>query len=90
VLAEAPMAHICNPSYLEGLDQEDQSWGPAWVNSSQDAISKIIRAKWTEGVVQAVEHLLCKCEALSSNPSYPPPPITTKIECCGFDTRISW
>jgi hypothetical protein len=32
-------------------------------------ISKIARAKWTGGVAQAVEHLLCECEALSSNPS---------------------
>jgi hypothetical protein len=31
-------------------------------------ISKITKAKWTGGVVQAVEHLLCKLEALSSNP----------------------
>jgi hypothetical protein len=32
-------------------------------------VSKITRAKWTEGVAQAVKHLLCKCEALSSNAS---------------------
>jgi hypothetical protein len=25
--------------------------------------NKITRAKWTGGVAQAVEHLLCKCEA---------------------------
>jgi hypothetical protein len=30
---------------------------------------KITRTKWTGGVVQAVERLLCKCEALSSNSS---------------------
>jgi hypothetical protein len=30
---------------------------------------KITRAKWTGGVTQVVEHLLCKHEALSSNPS---------------------
>jgi hypothetical protein len=34
-------------------------------------ISKITRAKWTGDVAPAVEHLLCKCEALSSNPSPP-------------------
>jgi hypothetical protein len=28
-------------------------------------ISKITTAKWTGGVAQAAEHLLCKCEALS-------------------------
>jgi hypothetical protein len=32
-------------------------------------ISKITREKWTGGVVKVVECLLCKHEALSSNPS---------------------
>jgi hypothetical protein len=40
----------------------------AWGNSSQDSISKITRAKWNR-VGVAVEHLLCKHEVLSSNPS---------------------
>jgi hypothetical protein len=31
--------------------------------------SKITKAKWTGGVAQTAEHLLCKCKALSSNPS---------------------
>jgi hypothetical protein len=35
----------------------------------QDPISKITRAKWAGGVAQALEHLLSKWEALSSNPS---------------------
>jgi hypothetical protein len=30
-------------------------------------ISRITRAKWTGGVAQVTEHLLCKYEALSSN-----------------------
>jgi hypothetical protein len=30
---------------------------------------KITRAKWTGGVVQVVEHLLCRCRVLSSNSS---------------------
>jgi hypothetical protein len=33
----------------------------------QTCISKIARTKWTGSVAQ--EHLLCKCEAQSSNPS---------------------
>jgi hypothetical protein len=41
---------------------------PAEVNSLQDPISKITTAKWTGVVVQAVECLICKHEALSSNP----------------------
>jgi hypothetical protein len=38
-------------------------------NGLQDLISKIIRPKWTGGVVQEVEHLHSKHEALCSNPS---------------------
>jgi hypothetical protein len=30
---------------------------------------KITTTKWTGGMAQAVEHLLCKCEALGSNTS---------------------
>jgi hypothetical protein len=36
----------------------------------ENPISKITRAQWTGGVAQAVEHQLCKCKALSSNPSF--------------------
>jgi hypothetical protein len=32
-------------------------------------ISKIAREKCTGGLVQVVEHLLCQCDALSSNPN---------------------
>jgi hypothetical protein len=32
-------------------------------------ISKITRAKWTRGVAQALEYLICKHETLSSNPN---------------------
>jgi hypothetical protein len=35
--------------------------------STQDPISKITRAKWTGGVAQVAEHLLCKHKALNSN-----------------------
>jgi hypothetical protein len=44
-------------------------WGHPGGNSSQDPIFKITRAKWTGGVAQAVECLLCKLKALSSNPN---------------------
>jgi hypothetical protein len=33
----------------------------------QKPISKITKAKWTGGVAQAVDGLLCKLKALSSN-----------------------
>jgi hypothetical protein len=63
------VAHTCNRSNLGGWGLEDHNWRPAWANSLQDLISKITRTKWTEGVAQAVEHLLCKHKALSSNSS---------------------
>jgi hypothetical protein len=50
-------------------DQEDYCLRPAWANSLPGPISKIAKAKQTGGVAQAVQHLLCKCKALSSNPS---------------------
>jgi hypothetical protein len=34
-----------------------------------DPISKIMRTKWTGGMAQAVDHLLCKHKAMSSNSS---------------------
>jgi hypothetical protein len=46
---------------------------PARANSLQNSISKIIRAKWTEGVAQVIECLFCKCVALSSDSSRTPP-----------------
>jgi hypothetical protein len=38
------------------------------VNSSQDHISKITKAKWTGGMAQAVEHQLCKSKVLIQTP----------------------
>jgi hypothetical protein len=61
------LAHACNPSYLGGWDWKYHGSRPVQRNSFQDPISKITRLKWTGGVVQAVECLLCKPEALSSN-----------------------
>jgi hypothetical protein len=63
------VAHACNSSYLGGWDQEAHGLRPAWANRSQDPICKITTVKWTGPVVQAIECLLCKHKALSSNPS---------------------
>jgi hypothetical protein len=66
----APMAHACNPSYLGGWDWEDRGSRPAPANNLRDPpIFKITTAKWTRGVAQVVESLLCTYEALSSNSS---------------------
>jgi hypothetical protein len=40
----APVARTCNPSYSEGIDQEDCSSKPALANSSGDII--LIKPKW--------------------------------------------
>jgi hypothetical protein len=48
----------------------DRDWEDCGPNPGQIvfkiASPKITGAKWTEGVAQTVECLLCKCEALSS------------------------
>jgi hypothetical protein len=44
------------------------SGGQPWQIVQDTPMSKITRAKWTGGVAQAVEHLLCKQKALSLNP----------------------
>jgi hypothetical protein len=64
---QVPVAHTCNPSYLGGWDWEYHGSRPAQANSLWDTISNITRAKWTGGVAQGVECLLCKHKALSSN-----------------------
>jgi hypothetical protein len=48
---------------------EDHSLRSAWASSSQDPIYKITKPKWTGGMAQAIEHLLCKCEDKNLNPS---------------------
>jgi hypothetical protein len=63
------VTHICNSSYLGGWDGEDQGSSPPWANSLWYPIFTITRIKWTGRVAQAVEPLLCKHKALSSNPS---------------------
>jgi hypothetical protein len=64
-----PVTHTCNPSYLGGWDQEHCCLKPDWASTSLDSISKITSVKWTGGVAQAVEPILCKHKALSSNSS---------------------
>jgi hypothetical protein len=40
-----PVAHVYNPSYSGGKDQEDHDLKPAQGNSLQDPISKILNTK---------------------------------------------
>jgi hypothetical protein len=47
-------------------------------------ISKITREKWTRYVTQAVEHLLCKHKALSSNSS---PTCSPKKELTDYEGK---
>jgi hypothetical protein len=68
---------------------------PAQTKSSGDPISKTTRTKWTGGVAQAAEYLLCKCEALSSepNPNHHPPSKKRKrlmkVEDLRTDSKLS-
>jgi hypothetical protein len=47
----ALVAHICNPSYSGGRDQEDHGSKPAWAHSPQDPILKepITKKGWWSG-----------------------------------------
>jgi hypothetical protein len=36
------VAHACNPTDLEGRDQEDHGSKLAWANSLQDPVSKLL------------------------------------------------
>jgi hypothetical protein len=56
----------CYPSD-SGKHKTGGSIVQAGLGKKQDPISKITRAKRTEGLAQAVEHLTSKYEALSSN-----------------------
>jgi hypothetical protein len=55
----AMMAHVCNPSYSGGRDEEDHGLKPAQENSLQDPISKIPITKRAGGVAQG-EGAECK------------------------------
>jgi hypothetical protein len=64
------VAHTCDPSYLGDRDQEGHSLKPAWAHNLRDSISgKPITKKRAGGVVQVVECLPSKYEALSLNPN---------------------
>jgi hypothetical protein len=39
-LSQAPMAHVCNPIYSGGRDQEDLGLKPAWANTSRPYLKK--------------------------------------------------
>jgi hypothetical protein len=43
--SQAPVVHLCNPSYSGGRDQEDHDSKPDWANSSPDPILKILNTK---------------------------------------------
>jgi hypothetical protein len=66
----ALVSHSC-PLLPERL-RSGRSLGsrPTQANSSQDLISKIIRAKWIRDMIQTVECLVCKHKVLSSNSSH--------------------
>jgi hypothetical protein len=56
------------------------------VDSSRDPISKVTIVKWTGSVAQSVQHLLCKCEALRSNPNPNNKKITQERDTCSYET----
>jgi hypothetical protein len=61
------MAHAYNPNYLGGSDWAVQGQ-PRQIVQETLPSPKLTRTKWTGGMAQVVQHLLCKHNALSSNP----------------------
>jgi hypothetical protein len=71
-----------------GWDQKDWSSRPTWANSLWDPISNITRVKWTEGVAQEIECLLCKDKTLNSNVS--PTKKRKNFSKCTHSPTSSW
>jgi hypothetical protein len=63
------MAHTCNPSLLGRQRSEGSRCKASLGKYFERPYIKITRVKWTGGVTQMVECLLCKGEALSSDPN---------------------
>jgi hypothetical protein len=54
LFSQALVAHVCNPSYLRGREQEDHSSKPARANSSRDPILKNPTRKRADKVAQGI------------------------------------
>jgi hypothetical protein len=63
------VAHVCNPSYSEGSDQENQGSKPTQAIVSETLSQKYSTQKRAGGVAQEVECLRNKHKALSLNSS---------------------
>jgi hypothetical protein len=63
------VAHVCNPTYLRAEIGRIQSQGQIRQIVHKTPSPKMTKAEFAGGVTQAVEHLLCKLEALSLNHS---------------------
>jgi hypothetical protein len=64
---QVPVTDAYNPIYLGAEIGRIETRSQPRQIVHETSISKITTAKWTGGVTQAVKHLFCKCEALSSN-----------------------
>jgi hypothetical protein len=69
------VVHTCNLSYWGGYDWENHHLRPTWANSSQDPISKIIRAKWAGGMA-----LSYKKQNKTKKHKKPSPTTTKKVK----------
>jgi hypothetical protein len=66
-MSQVPVAHACNPSYLGGRGKEDCGSKPVQAIVHETLSRKYPKQKGAGEVAQAIEYLLSKCEALSSN-----------------------
>jgi hypothetical protein len=85
-----PVSHTCNPSHTGGCRLKDRGLRPAPSGGLSEKITKGQRAG---GVPQVIEQLCCKCEILSSNPSFshsPPKKEEKKTNAKICKTRGRW
>jgi hypothetical protein len=79
------VAHVYNPGYSGGRDQDDKGSKPAQTNSSSDAISKYPMQTRTGGGAQVVKHLPSNPEALVQTPVPPKKKKKKVLELKGHD-----
>jgi hypothetical protein len=92
-MSPAPVAHACNPSYLGGLDGEDQGLRPVEQIVWDIPSPKITRAKmdWRNGSSSRVPALQVWSPEFKhqSQQQQKTPPYTLSVMCGGWEKKVT-